>query len=512
LKPRSNVSVQAQADEDRLFLEIAKCRADPLRFVELAFAWGEGGLAKHEGPDTWQRDMLLKVKNGLPLGTAIRIAVASGHGPGKSALVSWLILWAMSTCVDTRGVVTANTATQLHTKTWAELAKWHALCICGPWFELTATSIYSKDPAHEKTWRIDCISWSETRTEAFAGLHNQGKRILVLFDEASAIPDVIYETTEGALTDTDTEIIWGVFGNPTRNTGRFRECFPGGKFSHRWDYLRVDSRTARLTNKQEIAEWIKDYGEDSDFVRVRVKGEFPRASSTQFIGVDVVDAAMSAERDPPVTIYDPLILGVDVARFGSDKTVLRFRRGRDARSMPAVKLRSLDTMQIAARIAELNERHRPDAIFVDEGGVGAGVVDRCRYLKLPVTGVQFGASPDRGSQTQSGQLTYANKRAEMWGLMRDWLAGGALDDDPELKAELTAVEYGYVMREGLDAIILEKKEDMKKRGLASPDDADALALTFAYPVAPSDHTHQLRGGVGHHQADYNPLAAMYQRR
>ena len=115
-------------------------------------------------------------------------------------------------------------------------------------------------------------------------MHNQGKRIIALFDEASSIPDVIWETTEGALTDKDTEIIWGVFGNPTRNTGRFRECFAGGRFQHRWQPRQVDSRTARLTNKEEIAEWINDYGEDSDFVRVRVKGIFPRAGSMQFVG------------------------------------------------------------------------------------------------------------------------------------------------------------------------------------------------------------------------------------
>ena len=221
--------------EQRLFDEIARCSKDPLRFVLLAFDWDNGELKGHDGPDVWQRELLNEIKNGLSTNEAIRIAMASGHGPGKSAFVAWIILWAISTKVDTKGVVTANTATQLKTKTWAELAKWHRLCICGYWFELTATAIYAKDPKHEKTWRIDSIAWSENNTEAFAGLHNQGKRIIVLFDEGSAIPDVIYEVTEGALTDKDTEIIWGVFGNPTRNTGRFRECFPGGRFNHRRD-------------------------------------------------------------------------------------------------------------------------------------------------------------------------------------------------------------------------------------------------------------------------------------
>ena len=122
------------------------------------------------------------------------MAIAAGNGPGKSALVAWIILWAMSTFEDTRGVITANTDTQLRTKTWAELAKWHRICLCKHWFHLTATAIYAKDKEHERTWRIDQVPWSLENVEAFAGLHNKGKRILLVFDEASAIPNKIWET------------------------------------------------------------------------------------------------------------------------------------------------------------------------------------------------------------------------------------------------------------------------------------------------------------------------------
>lgn len=493
--------------EQRLFDEIAKCSKDPLRFVLFAFDWGKGDLKDSDGPDEWQRGVLVAIRDGLSLDSALRLAMASGHGIGKSCLVSWLILWAMSTKVDTRGVVTANTAVQLKTKTWAELSKWHRLCICGYWFELTATAIYAKDPKHEKTWRIDSIPWSENNTEAFAGMHNAGKRIIVLFDEGSAIADVIYEVTEGALTDKDTEIIWGVFGNPTRNTGRFRECFAGGRFHHRWLAKQIDSRDARITNKAEIAEWVADYGEDSDFVRVRVKGVFPRAGSTQFISGDLVTAAASPDRDPEVTLYDPLVMGVDVARYGDDKTVFRFRRGRDGRSIKPMKFRGLDTMQVAARIAEAYERYKPDAIFIDNGSFGAGVVDRCNYLKLPVLGIDFGSEPDKDIQGRDGQIAYYNKRAEMWGRMRDWLPGGMIDDDMELASDLPAVEYGFAMKSGRDCILLEKKEHMKKRGLASPDDGDALALTFAHPVAPTDQRYKYghQAGSGY-TAEYDPLA------
>lgn len=454
--------------------DIARFSGDPLGFVRYAFPWGEPGpLEDKAGPDEWQRGVLEGVAGGLSLETALQDATASGHGVGKSALVAWLLLWAMSTHEDTRGVVTANTENQLRTKTWAELAKWHRLLICRHWFRLTATALFSVQPAHEKTWRIDAVPWSENNTEAFAGLHNEGKRIIVVFDEASAIPDIIWETTEGALTDAGTQILWFAFGNPTRNTGRFKECF--GRFRHRWNTRQVDSRTVAITNKAQIAEWIEDFGEDSDFVRVRVRGVFPRAGSVQFISGEVVEDAR--KRDVAILAHEPLVLGVDVARFGDDKTVLCYRKGRNAAYLPWQTFRNLDTMQVAAKVAEAYALHQPSAIFVDEGGLGAGVVDRLRQLSVPVTGVNFGGKPDR-VQMDDG-IKVRNKRAEMWAFMRAWLKGGAIPDDHELAADLTGPEYAFDENQ---AIQLEKKEQMKKRGLASPDLGDALALTFAYPV------------------------------
>lgn len=491
--------VQAQLIDD-----IAGFSKDPLGFVLYAFDWGNGELAAHPGPDDWQVELLGQIRDGLiSPGQAIQLAISSGHGIGKSAFVAWIILWAISTFEDTRGVVTANTDTQLRTKTWPELTKWHRRCICGHWFEVTATAIFAKDPAHEKNWRIDLVPWSERNTEAFAGLHNQGKRILLVFDEASAIPDIIWETAEGALTDEETEIIWFVAGNPTRNTGRFRECF--GRFKHRWIHRQIDSRQARMTNKAQIAQWVADYGEDSDFVRVRVRGVFPRAGSTQFIGSDLVHDA--ANREAESGIYEPLVIGVDPARFGDDESVIYIRKGRDGRTHPPLKFRGLDNMQLAARVAEQYEFYRADAIFVDEGGNGSGVVDRLRQLRVPVIGIQFGAAADRATPGQE-QVVYANKSAEMWGVMRDWLkTGGAIPDDPDLHAQLEGRQYGYVLLSGRDAIQLEKKSDMKKRGLSSPDIADALALTFAYPVQPNAHAGRAaanRTSVVQHE--YDPFA------
>jgi hypothetical protein len=490
--------------EQQLIDDIASFERDPLGFVLYAFEWGQGELAEFEGPDAWAVDLLNEIRDGLiTVDQAIQTAVASGHGIGKSAFVAWISWWALCTMEDTRGVVTANTDNQLRTKTWPEILKWGRRLICKHWFKLEATSIFALDPEHAKTWRLDMIPWSERNTEAFAGLHNKGKRILVIFDEASAIPDIIWETTEGALTDDDTQILWLVFGNPTRNTGRFRECF--GRFKHRWIHRQVDSRTVKITNKEQIAQWVADYGEDSDFVRVRVRGVFPRAGSTQFIPSDVVEVASKCEAHAGV--YDALVLGVDPARFGDDESVIYIRKGRDGRTHPPLKYRGIDTMQLAARVAEQYEFYRADAIFVDGGGLGGGVVDRLRQLRIPVIEVNFGADPDRSNPGQEA-TAYANKAAEMWGVMRDWLkTGGAIPDDNDLKSQLESREYGFVLKGGRDAIQLESKKDMKKRGLSSPDIADALALTFAYPVQPNANAG--RAGAFNRpvvQHEYDPFA------
>jgi hypothetical protein len=200
----------------------------------------------------------------------------------------------------------------------------------------------------------------------------------------------------------------------------------------------------------------------------------------QFIDAARVAAAMTRAPDEAANQHMPLVMGVDVARFGDDRSVIFLRRGRDARSWPVEKHQGLDLMTLASRVAERAAAVRARAVFVDEGGVGAGVVDRLRQLGVPfVFGVNFGSGAER-YDAEGAKPLYANKRAEMWGSVKDWLEQGALPEDPELRADLTGVEYGY---NGKGEIQLEKKGDMKKRGLASPDMADALALTFAYPVS-----------------------------
>ena len=501
--------IDSRADTEERALALARrYRKDPLGFVLWAFPWGqpETPLARFAGPEPWQTRLLAEMRDDLVAGRApLRFAVASGHGVGKSALVAWLVLWALATQPGTRGVVTANTETQLRTKTWAELAKWHGLSICRDWLAWSATAIASAEEGKAAGWRVDLVPWSAHNAEAFAGLHNKGGRLLLVFDEASAIPQSIWETAEGALSDAGTEIVWLALGNPTRSGGRFNECF--GKFRERWRGLHVDAREVSFTNKAQIAEWVRDYGEDSDFVRVRVRGTFPRAGALQFIDGESVRAAMT--RELPPSAHDPVVMGVDVARFGDDRSVIFIRKGRDGRSWPVEKLKGLDLMQLAGIVCQRAAAVNARAVFVDEGGIGAGVVDRLRQLGVPgVQGINFGSRP--GGWTPEGQTPlYANKRAEMWGMAKGWLDGGALPDDPELAQDLTGVEYGYDAR---SAIPLESKQDMKKRGLLSPDIGDAFALTFAWPLHPEfDHGADTRYRppfiYGSPLGDYDPMEA-----
>jgi hypothetical protein len=257
------------------------------------------------------------------------------------------------------------------------------------------------------------------------------------------------------------------------NTGRFRECF--GKYRHLWKTKQIDSRTVEGTNRAYLDELVATYGEDSDIVKVRVRGQFPSQSVCQFISSTAVEEAQTRKllaRDPGA----PLILGVDIARFGDDKSVIRGRQGRDGRVIRPIKWSGMDTVFSAGKVAEAIELYKPEAVFIDGGGVGGGVVDILKSQNYRVTEVNFGAGA-RDSKK------YANKRAEMWGDMRDWLATGVIDDDNELRDDLIGPEYTF---DKDTRILLEKKEDMKKRGLASPDDGDALALTFASSVQRTD--------------------------
>lgn len=467
----------AAVDYDEELAQLAADLADdPLAYAHAAYPWGEGSLAGKDGPRVWQADIFGTIRDHLQgprWNQPLLVAVASGHGIGKSAAISMVIDWAMTTAVDTKIVVTANTETQLRTKTWPEVSKWHGMSLFSSWMRVNGTSVVSTDKKHEKTWRCDAVPWSVHNTEAFAGLHNERKRIVLIFDEASNIADKVWEVAEGALTDKDTEIIWIAFGNPTRNTGRFRECF--SKYKHRWVTRQIDARTVEGLNTEQHDKWVDDYGEDSDFVRVRVRGEFPSASDLQLIPSDWV--AAGRRREAVYGMSDALVCGIDIARGGSDTNVVQFRRGMDARSIKPIKIpgfETRDTTKFIARVCTVVMEQRPDAVFVDSTGVGGPVADQLRRLLpgVPIIDVNFASSaPD---------AHYSNMRSYMWWKLREGLKSGlAIDDDPALEVELTAPEYTHNSR---DQLQLEKKDDIKKRIGVSPDQADALALTYAMPV------------------------------
>lgn len=453
---------------------IASFAADPRGYIEQVYPWAEEGteLSRHAGPRTWQGRVLddigAHLRNPATRFSPLRIAVASGHGIGKSAGISMITKWALDTCADTRIVITANTETQLRTKTWPEVTKWQRLADTAELFKATATAVASADPDAEKSWRADAIPWSENNTEAFAGLHNEGKRIVLIFDEASAIADKVWEVAEGALTDENTEIIWIAFGNPTRNSGRFRECFR--RYRKLWKTYQIDSRTVEGTNKEYLQQMVDTYGEDSDIVKIRIRGIFPSMSIKQFISTDDADAARGRYLDASQYSFAPVILTCDPAWEGDDDIVISKRQGLKFEVLKVLPKNDND-IEVAQLLANLEDEHKADAVFVD-AGYGTGIVSAGKTLGRKWRLVWFS-----GESSDPGCL---NKRAEMWKLARDWLKeGGAIPDDQVLIDELTGPET--VPR--LDGKIqIEAKKDMKKRGLPSPNRADSLCLSFAFPV------------------------------
>lgn len=493
--------------------ECAKYYADPLGWVLWAFDWGHGDLDGFDGPDEWQRDTLNDIGeqvrergfDGVAPVDPIRESTASGHGIGKSALTSWLILWIESTRPYAKGIVTANTSDQLRTKTWGELGKWRSRCIVGHWFEYNngrgSMSLYHK--SWPESWRVDAQTCREENSEAFAGLHAANSTPFYIFDEASAVPDTIWEVAEGGLTDG--EPMFFVFGNPTKNTGKFKECFNNVGAGARWSKRQVDSRTAKMTNKKLIEQWRKDWGEDSDFFRVRVLGKFPKAGDMQFIpGDDVFDAM---KRGPGRYLGDdPLICGIDVARGGADNCMIQFRRGKDAKSEKVYRIpgeKSRDSMKVVSLITMILDRHKPDVTFLDETGLGGPIVDRLVQLGYHVIGINFGSKAD-------DEKHYVNKTAEMGARCRQWIIeGGAIYDDIQLEKELVAREFWHDDR---DRLVLERKKDMKKRIKVSPDWADSLYLTFAQHVPKRELPRgQLDAAISMRDrdtGDYNPLSQL----
>jgi len=500
--------------EQRLRDLISQFRYDAFGFVMAVFPWGVKGtsLANKIGPEPWQAELLHAVSrhaidnaNRKLMGFDYlvgRFSVASGHGVGKSALVAWLNLWLMSTRQDTRGVVTANTAGQLQTKTWPELGKWYNMMIHKHWFTWTGSSLfYALYPEDKvKNWKVDALTVSPENTEAWAGLHNETGTVYVIFDEASGIDKALWGVAEGAFTDGEPWFF--VFGNPTQPDGSFADTHLADPHN-RWKKWNVDSREVSHTNKSHIADLIRaNDGVDNDYIRIRVLGQFPTKAYDGFISPHDVTAAQQREMH-----YDDgvaLTMAIDVSRYGDDETVFAFRQGNDARSIPWVTRRGLSTVDVAACAVELIQKFRPDAVIVESVGPGAGVIDVLRSWNYKVIEVHPGAP-------SSEPKTFLNVRAQFWSVMREWIqVRGCLPElDGELFKQLTTIRY-ETTGSGETILKMESKKDMKARGVGSPDRADALMLTFVHKIQRRDKDIAARAGMGpstrRAKTDYDEMA------
>lgn len=471
--------------------------ADPLGYVMFAFPWGKPGtiLEHHKGPCPCQQKLLsilgeeIRKRNfdGKTPVKPIRIAVASGHGIGKSAFFGMINNFILSTRTNAIGTVTASTFTQLSTKTWAAITAWNKLSITGHWFEVTTDRAYRI--GKKESWFSSAQTCSEENSQAFAGQHANTSTSYYLNDEASGIPDKIFEVQRGGLTDG--EPMQFVFGNLTEPLGEFARIMRGD-VPH-WITVRIDSRECPLTNKQEIQDLIDECGEDSDVVRVRVRGLPPRAAAAQFIGDDLVSEA--EKRTAYAMADEPLIAGVDFAWGGDDSNCIRFRCGLDAKSIPPIHIPGEFTRKPEVMVTKLSEilsktynGRKVSMLFTDSAGIAGPVTMRLRLLGFQnIIDVNFnGHSPE---------IKYKNARSYMWGKMREWLERGMIDKSKDLFNDLTAPE---VLKHV--PLLLERKEDIIKRIGKSTDDGDALALTFYMEVSPEGvKTERLRRNRVQHQ-------------
>lgn len=458
--------------------------ADPLGYVRVAFPWGEPGsvLERYPGPRDWQCEVLAWLGDeirqrrfdGINPVAPIRAAVSSGHGAGKGALTGMIVNFLMSTRRDAKGTVTANTSTQLDDKTWAAILFWNKLSITSHWFEANTQILFRI--GRRESWRVTPQTCAPENSEAFAGQHSERSTSFYINDEDSNVPEVIHEVQEGGLAKG--EAMQFLFGNPTRRQGSFFEAVFGER-RHRYKSWVIDVRKVEGHNVEWVRQMAEDYGEDSDVFRVRVQGEAPRAGDVQFIDSERVEDA----KKRPVTLLgnEPLVAGCDLAWGGSDFNVIRFRRGTDARSIPPIRIPGSLTRDPAILVSRLSDvlsdtynGIRVAMLFLDSAGIAGPVSARLRELNhRNIQEVNFGADSPDPAKTRY-------YRDFMWDKMKRWLLTGSIGSDRWLVNDLQQPGIRFDPKQ---RIWLESKKDILRRGGHSPDDGDALALTFAAPVA-----------------------------
>jgi hypothetical protein len=424
------------------------------------------GFAEHVlgmTPDPWQAELLDAIAAGER-----KISVVSGHGVGKSTALAIAANWYMATRAPCKIVCTAPSSPQLFDALFAEIK---ALVTRLP-VALQALLEVKAERIEHKGAPTECFITARTsraeNPEALQGIHSEW--VMLICDEASGIPDPVFEAGAGSMSGHNAVTI--LTGNPTRTSGFFYDTQT--RLKNSWWTRKVSCLTSGRVSAEFVQDMKERYGEDSNAYRVRVLGEFPRRDDDTLIPLDLVEAA--CERDIALDGVWPQIWGLDVARFGTDSSALCKRKGKVVLE-PVRQWKNLDLMQLVGLIKNEYDlsTEKPLEIMVDVIGVGAGVVDRLRELKLPVRGINVGESPSLGDQ-------HLNLRSELWWKAKAWLESRdcKLPVDDRLKNELTVPKYFFTANGKMK---LESKDDMKRRGLRSPDCADAFVLTFASDAA-----------------------------
>jgi phage terminase large subunit len=395
-----------------------------------------------------------------------RVSIRSGHGTGKSAFMAWCVLWFMSCYYPCKVPSTAPTSHQLEDILWAEIAKWHAAMRervpqLANEFEWTKERFYLKSNPNE-SFAVARTARPE-RPEALQGFHSEN--ILFLIDEASGVAENVFQVAEGALSTEGAFVVMAA--NPTREEGYFYDSHH--KMRDRWAALHWDGEQSPMVSRQYVDDMRAKYGVDSPIYQVRVKGNFATATDG-VIPLSLCESARVREVQPIASA--PVIWGLDVARFGDDSTALAKRKG-NVQLEPTREWYGKDTMQTAGliKLEYDSAKEKPSVINVDVIGIGSGVVDRLSELGLPVKGVNVAESASACEQ-------YNRLRDELWFLGREWLEARdcRLADDDELIGELVTPKF-QILSSG--KIKVESKDELKKRGVASPNRADAWLLTFA---------------------------------
>jgi hypothetical protein len=430
-------------------------RTDPVLFVKEVL-----GVE----PDEWQKDFLNAVASGER-----KISIRSGHGVGKSTTASWAMLWFLLTRYPVKVVVTAPTSAQLYDALFAELKRWvkelpptiqDLLDVKQERIELKASSTEAFISA--RTSRAE-------QPEALQGVHSEN--VMLVADEASGVPEAVFEAAAGSMSGHNALTI--LLGNPVRSSGFFFETH--NRLKDEWWTKRVSCEDSARVSQEYIDDMKSRYGEESNAYRIRVLGEFPRSDDDTIIPMELLESAK--HRDTRAYEDAPIVWGLDVARFGSDSSVLCKRQSNVVHTLE--RWRNLDLMQltgaVVAQYEACDHKSRPAEILVDSIGLGAGVVDRLIELKLPARGINVSESPAMGG-------TYLNLRAELWHKAKAWLEKRdcKIPNNEDLIGELATVRYTFTSN---GKIKIESKDDIRKRGLKSPDMADAFVLTFASDAA-----------------------------